>query len=336
MKAQNKVIGVGSPIVDRIVRVEEDFLFRIDGEKGGMELVDSQGMSQLLKSTPGKAASAPGGSAANTIFALSRLNMPCVFLGKLGNDEHGRYYMDVFESIGGDCSRFKICDREETASCLSLVTPDSERTMRTNLGAAAGLSPAEISPKDFEHCRHAHIEGYLLFNQDLAGQALDSAKTAGCTVSLDLGSFEVVNQSSAVLKELLEKYVDVVMANQDEAAAFCGDDDPWSGLKALSELCPVAAVKLGDQGVIIKGNGVACQVAAPKVKGVLDATGAGDFWAAGFLYGNLNGRSLADSGHLGNILGAEAVQCLGADLPRQTWSSTIDYFENYMQERSRD
>lgn len=333
MIGAKKVIGVGSPIVDRLAMVEEDFLTGIGGDKGGMELVDTLGMEALLKRVMGSVAVAPGGSAANTIFALARLKVSCALLGKLGDDSEGVYYRRSFEGLGGDCSRLKTCGLNATARCLSLITPDSERTMRTDLGAAAGLLPQEVTAKDFDAYDHAHVEGYLLFNRDLTEAVLKAAKAAGCTVSLDLGSFEVVRQAAEVLPDLLGEYVDVVMANQDEAAAFSGEEDPKAGLKALGKRCEVAAVKQGAEGAWIKVNGDSCFVPAQPVDHAVDATGAGDLWAAGFLYGYLRGWPAEDCGHLGAVLGAEAVRQVGANLPDESWEKTLRYFDDYVKER---
>jgi len=175
---------------------------------------------------PGKVAASIGGSAANTVFALTGLNVPSALVGKLGNDEEGRYYRRIFEQIGGDCSRLKTCDLNVTARCLSLVTPDSERTMRTDLGAAVSFAPEEVSVEDFKNCERVHVEGCLLCNRDLFLDVLNAAKQAGCMVSLDLGSFALVSNTVDILPELLDNYVDVVLANENEAAVFCGKDDP--------------------------------------------------------------------------------------------------------------
>jgi sugar/nucleoside kinase (ribokinase family) len=324
------VIGVGSPIVDRLALVEDAFLTGVDGDKGGMALVDTACMEDLLGRVPGLPVVAPGGSAANTIFALARLAVPTLLLGKLGNDAEGRYYRSAFERIGGDGSRLKTCAVSATARCLSLVTPDSQRTMRTDLGAAAGFAPDEVSVADFRNCRHAHVEGYLLFNRDLSLAVLKAAGAAGCTVSLDLGSFEVVDGSADILPDLLARYVDVVMANEDEAAAFCGDRDARTGLNALAEHCATAVVKQGAQGALIKSNGATVDVPALAVDDVKDTTGAGDFWAAGFLYGHLNGYTPEACGHLGAVLGAQAVRHMGADLPEPEWASAAGYFKQYL------
>lgn len=326
------VIGVGSPIVDRLALVEDAFLTGVDGDKGGMELVDTASMEDLLGRVPGTPRVAPGGSAANTIFALARLRVPTLLLGKLGDDAEGRYYRSAFEQIGGNSSRLKTCVLGATARCLSLVTPDSQRTMRTDLGAAAGFAAGEVSVNDFRNCRHAHIEGYLLFNRDLTLSVLKAARAAGCTISLDLGSFEVVRVSADILPEILERYVDVVMSNEDEAAAFCGDRNPRTGLAALARHCELAIVKQGARGALIQANGTAMDVPALQVDGVKDTTGAGDFWAAGFLYGFLKGCEPWDCGHLGAVLGAQSVRYLGADLPETQWRSAADYFQHYLQE----
>ncbi|MBR9981531.1 MAG: adenosine kinase [Desulfatitalea sp.] len=328
-----RVIGVGSPIVDRLALVEEAFLTTVGGNKGGMELVDTPSMEALLTRVPGEALVAPGGSAANTIFALARLDIGAALLGKLGDDKEGRYYRQTFEQLGGDGSRLKTCGVSATARCLSMVTPDSERTMRTDLGAAANFAPDDVSVDDFRGCQHAHVEGYLLFNPDLAQTVLNAAKTAGCTISLDLGAFEVVNGAAKILPSLLDRYVDVVLANEDEAAAFCGRRDPLTGLKDLSEHCTTAVVKCGADGALIRSGGKTYETPAQNVDRVKDTTGAGDFWAAGFLYGLLNDCTLDACGHLGSILGAQVVRHLGANLPSAAWDNVAADFKRYLEER---
>jgi len=318
-----KVIGVGSPIIDHLTQVDEEAVSRLAGGKGGMELVETAAMEKLLGNLRGSVAMAPGGSAANTCFALARLDIPAAILGKVGDDRHGHFYYRSFKQVGGDASRIKICPQKATACCLCLITPDSERTMRTHLGAASGLRPEEVLEEDFQDCSHAHIEGYLLFNPILAASVLSTIKQAGCTVSLDLGSYEMVNENADILPVLLSKYVDVVMANEEEAAAFCGTDDPKAGLDALSACAPLAAVKLGQHGAYLKNGAWSCHVPARFVEDAVDTTGAGDLWAAGFLYGYLQGYRLEDSGRAGAVLGAEAVRHVGAHLPVEAWERTI-------------
>ena len=316
---REKVIGVGSPVVDLLAHVTDEFIDSIPGEKGGMELVDSKSLAEMVRMIEGDIAAAPGGSAGNTTFALARLGVPAAFLGKLGSDRQGAFYQDSFRSVGGDCSRFKTTPHAPTARCLSMITPDAERTMRTDLGAARQLLPVEISPRDFEECGHAHIEGYLLFDPDLIRATLDAAKEAGCTVSLDFGSFEVVRAAGRPLHGLVEKYVDILIANEEEAATYAGFRDPVASLVTIGNDCRIAAVKLGKRGSLLLHGSRTCEVPAISVERVTDTTGAGDFWDAGFLYGYLRENALEACGRLGSLLGAEVVQHVGASLPDEVW-----------------
>ncbi len=323
-----RIAGVGSPIVDLLSHVSDAFIREYAGLKGGMELVDQATMEQLLSRLDEFPKPAAGGSAANTIFALARLGLSCGFVGKLGDDAPGKEYLNHFETYGGQTAGFKYCRQEATARCLSLVTPDYERTMRTCLGAAANLQPADIQVKDFEGFALVHIEGYLLFNRELIETVLKRAAEAGCQISLDLGSFEIVEALREPIAELLNHYVDIVFANEEEAFAFAQVKDRKQALQALHRHCPVAVVKLGAEGALIQSLESTVPVAAVPVETMVDTTGAGDFWAAGFLYGYLHDKPLSFCGQLGSILGAAVVQQLGADLPEEHWSSVTKQFEN--------
>jgi sugar/nucleoside kinase (ribokinase family) len=317
------VLGVGSPVVDLLVHVDDAFVATAGGEKGGMELVDAETMADLVGRLGTEPVRAAGGSAGNTIFALARLGTPTGFLGMIGRDEAGGFYRDAFTALDGDATRFLEHAEHPTAMCLSLVTPDGERTMRTNLGAAMGLLPEHCTAEAFRNVRHVHAEGYLLFNPDLILAVLRAAKEAGCTASLDLASFEVVRGAHAALPDLLGSYVDMVFANEDEAEAFAQDPDPEAGLAALAEYCETVAVKLGADGALLRKGRETARVGAESVDRVEDTTGAGDFWAAGFLHGAMRGLPLASCGRLGALLGAAVVQELGAELPGETWTKLI-------------
>ena len=221
-------------------------------------------------------------------------------------------------ATGVETQAFKTHPTEASGTCLCLVTPDSQRTMRTYLGAAATLDPAEIGAADFAGCTHAHIEGYLLFNESLMRHVLKTAKAAGCTVSLDLASPEVVGAARAILPDLIREHVNMVFANEDEAAAFAGTRDEGEALRCLARLCRLAVVKVGVRGSLIRRGEETVTVPARRVKAV-DTTGAGDLWAAGFLYGVLTGRSLADAGRFGSVVAAAVVQQTGAVIPEGKW-----------------
>lgn len=323
MNSPFTLIGVGSPIVDAIAQVEDSFLNQVDGDKGGMVLVDAATISSLIEQVPGGTIAAPGGSAGNTLFALARMGASTAFLGKTGNCAEGSFYRDRFQQLGGDCSRFKIGD-VPNGRCLSLVTTDGERTMRTDLGAAMTLAPEEVSVDDFAGCNHAHIEGYLLFNEALMMRVLNCAKQAGCTISLDLASFEVVNATKNILPAILKDYVDIVFANEEEGQAFTEiSDDYISMAKELASLCDIAAVKIGARGSYIAHAGTVEKVEPMHAAHVVDTTGAGDLWAAGFLYGWSQKRTLADCARIGSILGAAVVQEQGSVLPEHVWQDIL-------------
>ncbi len=313
-----ELIGVGSPIVDSLAQVTEAFVTAIPGDKGGMELVDAATIGDLMAHVESPMIEAPGGSSGNTAVAVAHLGLATTFLGKIGNDAGGEFYKDRFVELGGDGSRFKVGE-VPNGRCLSLVTPDSERTMRTDLGAAMTLSPDEISAEDFRDCRHAHIEGYILFNRDLMFKVLNSAKAAGCTISIDLASFEVVGATKDILPDILSEYVDLVFANEEEAGALFDSKDYEKMAADLAGMCDVAVVKLGKAGSLVQQGDQLEKVAPVLVNQPVDTTGAGDLWAAGFLYGWLRGKPLGTCGHYGSVMGAEIVQVMGAAIPHERW-----------------
>ncbi|MGB0335090.1 MAG: adenosine kinase [Opitutales bacterium] len=323
MESEFKLIGVGSPIVDAIAQVDDEFVDRIDGDKGGMVLVDASTIQSLVSRLPVDTVPAPGGSAGNTLFALARLGASTSFLGKIGNCSEGDFYRNRFSQLGGDSARFKMGDIPN-GRCVSLVTPDGERTMRTDLGAAMTLAPEEISADDFKDCHHAHIEGYLLFNESLMRKVLESAKQVGCSISLDLASFEVVNATKDRLKGILAEYVDIVFANEEEGAAFTGLTGEHAEMALqLAEYCDIAAVKVGAHGSFIARSGEVERIDPMHAAQVVDTTGAGDLWAAGFLYGWSRKRPLAECGAIGSILGAAVVQEQGSALPEHVWQDIL-------------
>jgi sugar/nucleoside kinase (ribokinase family) len=318
-----RIIGIGSALLDVLARVPEDFVAGIPGGKGGMVLIDGPEMADLLGRLPADASLVPGGSAANTILGLGHLGLQGRLLAKVGRDEHGELYRGNALAAGVDGVAFKVNPEVPTGTCISLVTPDSERTMRTYLGAAATMVPDDASTADFADCVHAHIEGYMLFNRDLMLHLLKTAKAAGCTVSLDLASYEVVGACSDILADLLAEYVDIVFANEEEAAAFLGNKDEEAALARLAELCDIAVVKVGSRGAMIRQGDEVARVQARLVDAV-DTTGAGDLWAAGFLYGHFTGKTLAESGNFGSWVSAEVVKVMGAAIPPERWQALRD------------
>ncbi len=319
------LIGVGSPIMDILAPVPEAFLATVRGEKGGMVLVDNAEMQALVSLLPFKPASTPGGSAANAVFNATRLGLRSTFLGKLGNDEAAQQYRRLYAAAGVDGTRFKQADLPN-ARCLVLVTPDAQRTMRTCLGAAMTLAPEEISAADFAGCRHAHIEGYVLFNRALAEAVLTAARAAGCTISLDLASFEVVHASRDWLLDQFRRGIDIVFGNEDEIRALFQTDstDYAAHARALAAHGTLAVVKLGKDGAWLARGTELLRVDPVAISRVVDTNGAGDAFAAGFLYAHLRGLPLAACGHVAALLGAETVRHLGPLIPEQDWPAVAE------------
>ena len=324
------LIGIGSPIMDLLAPVPESFLATVRGEKGGMVLVDAAETQAIVSRLPAPPTATTGGSAANTTFNVARLGQRTTFLGKLGNDLNARTYRDRFAAAGVDGSRFKQAELPN-ASCLSLVTPDAQRTMRTCLAAAMTLAPAEISAADFRGCRHAHIEGYLLFNRALAEAVIAAARSAGCTISLDLASFEVAAAARDWLFAQLGHGIDVVFGNEDEIRTLFQTDstDYAAHARALAAHGTLAAVKLGKDGAWLAKGTELHRVDPVRIDKAVDSTGAGDAFAAGFLSGYLRDLPLPACGHIAALLGAETVRHLGPLIPADVWPSVAQRAQQF-------
>jgi sugar/nucleoside kinase (ribokinase family) len=321
-----ELIGVGAPIMDIVAAVPESFLAHVRGEKGGMVMVDADEIARLVARLPFPPALTPGGSAANTIFNATRLGLRTAFVGKLGGDEIAQHYLARFTSAGVNPGRFKRSTLPNGRS-LILTTPDAQRTMRTFLGAVMSFSPDEIAPADFAGCRHVHIEGYVVFNRALADAILRSARTAGCTISLDLASFEVVRGARDWLLEQIALGLDLVFANEDEIRALFPDaagTDYGALARRLAGLGCTAAVKLGKDGAWLARGDELHLIAPHRIADAIDSNGAGDAWAAGFLSAYLRDQPLPVCGAIASILGAETVRHMGPIIPDTHWPQVLE------------
>jgi sugar/nucleoside kinase (ribokinase family) len=320
------LLGIGSPIMDLTAHVPEAFLAQVRGDKGGMVLVDAPEMAALVARLPAAPELENGGSAANVTRAAARLGLRTSFLGKLGTDETAAAYRAQAAAVGIDLSRYKAGPGLPNARCLALITPDAARTMRTDLGAAMTLSPTELAPNDFAGVRHAHIEGYLVFNQALADAVLAGARASGATVSLDFASFEVIGATRPwLLAQLRAGGLRIVFANEDEIRALypeSGDDYPALALRLASESPGlIAVVKVGKDGAYIARDTELHRIAPVPADRVVDTNGAGDNFAGGFLYGYLHGWSLPACGRLAAAVGSECVRHSGPAIPPDRWPS---------------
>jgi sugar/nucleoside kinase (ribokinase family) len=311
-------LGVGSPITDTLALVDEAFIREVEAARGGMTLVDADRMAKAVGALRVPCRESSGGSAGNTVIAMARLGAKPDMLGKIGDDATGSAYVRGLESSGATATRIKH-GSGPSARCLSMITPDGERTMFTCLAAAATLTPEEILFSDVENCRLVYIEGYLFFNPALMHRLAEVCAKAGVDVALDLGSFTVVHAAGAALPEILKKHVKILIANEDEAKALLGDLPEEEMARKLGEFCPIAVLKVGRRGSIICEKGRLTRVEPVLVEKAVDTTGAGDFWAAGFLHAWLKGADMAKCGRCGSILGAAAVQVVGTSLDADVW-----------------
>jgi sugar/nucleoside kinase (ribokinase family) len=191
--------------------------------------------------------------------------------------------------------------------------------MYTFLGASSETRPDEFGPQDFNDAAIVHLEGYLLFNRDLMTATLNAAKHAGAYISLDLASYTVVEASKDILEDIIREYVDIVLSNEDEAAAFTGTRDEKAALEKLASLADIAVVKKGKRGSLIACDGKICEVGIQGDGSAKDTTGAGDLWASGFLFGLLNGLPVEKCGAIAAACGYEVCQVIGATIPDTGW-----------------
>ena len=317
MSKKRRIVGVGSALVDVLLHEDDLFVSRLAGAKGGMTLVEPDFIRDALARANSQSMLVPGGSACNTRVGVGHLGGDCRLVGKLGDDELGEFFRKGLQAA--NVEPCLATSETSTGQVLSIVTPDAERTMFTYLGASEEMTPDEITSGLFEGASIVHVEGYLLFNHDLIKAVMERAAAAGARISLDLASFTVVEASQEYLGELVEEYVDILLANEDEARAFTGLSDESQALQALSQRSEYAVLKIGKRGSLVAHDSEVISVAPEGDGSAVDTTGAGDLWASGFLYGLVHGFSLAACGALGSACGYEVCQVSGASIPDDGW-----------------
>ncbi len=313
-----KITGIGAALVDVLINETDAFLEDLGKEKGGMTYVDDKEQQEILAQTTQTPIVVPGGAACNTIVGVANLGGSAGFIGRRGKDSFGEEFEAQIRSCGVD-PRLSLSD-SPTGKVLSVVTPDAQRSMFTDLGASIEMDPASITPDLFERTAIAVIEGYLLFNPDLMKAAVKAAKASGALIALDLASFEVVEAARNILPDLIREYVDILIANEDEALAYTGHTDEDKALDVLSRNVTYAVLKLGGRGSYVSYKNTITRIQAVAGKNPVDTTGAGDLWAAGFLYGIANGLPIEKAGRLGSLCGYEVCQVMGAQIPRSIWA----------------
>ncbi|MDR0295637.1 MAG: adenosine kinase [Prevotellaceae bacterium] len=321
-----RILGIGNALVDILVNLPDDNLLNeFNLPKGSMQHVDEATANLLWKKLQSLGTQVvAGGSAANAIAGIAQLGLPCKFIGKTGNDELGRYFADDQTTHGIQSLLLK--SKTSTGRCTVSITPDAERTMATYLGAAVELVPEDLDEKMFEGYDYFHVEGYLVQNHGLVRRSVELAKAKQQIISLDLASYNVVEENLEFLRDILRNYVDIVFANEAEAESFTGAQ-PHEALHELGKYCSIAVVKLGRNGSLIK-SGDSGYMIRPYPTKAIDATGAGDLYASGFLYAHASGMPLDKCGDIGSYVSDKIVGVIGTKLPEEAWKGIRQYISN--------
>lgn len=314
-----KVLGMGNALVDIITRIDDDTI--LDGfgmPKGSMTLVDLDTSNYIHAETAGKPKSkASGGSAANTIHGLAHLGIETGFVGTVGNDDMGKFFKKDMEVNNINPILFRTMN--ETGRAMALISSDSERTFATYLGAAVDLSADDITHDIFEGYDYFYVEGYLVQNREMFEKALRLASKASLKVCLDLASYNIVEENSEYFRILISKYVDILFANEEEIRALSGKS-PEEGAVEIRDQVELVVIKMGAEGSFyVRGEEVVRIGVIPSSP--IDTTGAGDLYAAGFIYGHIKGLNPEICGKMGAILAGRIIELIGAKMDEAHWEN---------------
>jgi len=310
------VVGIGSALLDITLHVDDSFLKKLGLRKGEMMLIDEHQLEKILSDIKSiKAKKSSGGSAANTMIGVSRLGGKAMFIGMVGDDANGKSYNELLAKSGVTPLLSK--GDKMTGSAITFVTPDSERSFATYLGAASSLSEEDIDEDNIIQAKILHIEGYMMDLQNLREAALKAmriAKKAGMKISLDLSDPGVVRRNHDLLHSIVNDYADIVFANENEAKEYAGLEEEQA-LDKISSMCEVAVVKLGEKGSLIKKDGKTYRIPIQKVS-VANTNGAGDAYAAGVLYSIAHNIPLEKAGKIAAYISAQVVASHEATVSR--------------------
>ncbi len=311
------IVAVGNALVDVLSQVPEKFInsqiAKHGMEKGAMTLVEENRAIELYSQMP-KSLETSGGSAANTMAGFASFGGKGAFIGKVADDALGKVFKDDIKSLGVTFETQPLVLGAPTGRCMILVTPDAQRTMNTFLGASVELSPIDIDEDLIASAQITYLEGYL-FDRDHAKAAFiaaaNCAHEAGHKIALTLSDPFCVDRHRHDFLDLVENHVDILFANEEEIKSLFMQDDFYDAISAISKHVEIAAVTRSEKGAIIIANDEQIKIDAIPVEKVIDTTGAGDQFAAGFLYGLTEGKSLEECGKLGAIAAAEVISHMG-------------------------
>jgi len=323
-----QILGIGNALVDVMTLIDNDnILEKFSLPKGSMQLVDGE-KSALIKSGTSqfKRNRVSGGSAANTIHGLAMLGINTGFIGSIGKDDTGDFFENDMKNAG--VKTFLTRRNSVTGTAVAIISPGSERTFATHLGAAVELDSDDLHDEYFRDFNILYMEGYLILNKALVEKACLFAKKNNMKIALDLASYNVVDAKLADFKEIIENYIDIVFANEEEAKSFTGLP-PFEALNAISKLCEIAVIKVGGEGSLVKRGEEVIKIGTIQVN-CIDTTGAGDLYAAGFLYGYAKGFPLDVCGQFGSVLAGHVIEIVGARMDKTRWGKIMEMLNTSM------
>jgi sugar/nucleoside kinase (ribokinase family) len=317
-----RILGIGNALVDVMTLIDNDnILEKFSLPKGSMQLVDGEISARIKAGTSDfKRNRVSGGSAANTIHGLAMLGMETGFIGSIGKDDTGDFFENDMKQAG--VHTFLSRRNTVTGTAVALISPGSERTFATHLGAAVELDSSDLNEEYFLNYNILYMEGYLIFNKTLVEKACRIAKEHNMKIAMDLASYNVVDAKLSDFKEIIENYVDIVFANEEEAKSFTGLA-PLEALNVISDLCEIAVIKIGKEGSLIKRGAELIKIGTIPVE-CIDTTGAGDLYASGFLYGYAKGLPLDICGQFGSVLAGHVIEIVGARMDEKRWKRIMD------------
>lgn len=314
-----RIIGIGNALVDIMTLINDDrILAQLSLPKGSMQLVDQDRSAQIHNETARfESTRRSGGSAANTIHGLAMLGAETGFIGSIGSDRTGDLFENDMREAGVNTILFRR--NKVTGTAIAFVSPDSQRTFATHLGAAVELSAGEIKSEFFSKYKILYIEGYLINDPGLVEKVCRIARGNGMEIALDLASYNVVESNINIFNNIIDNYTDILFANEEEAAALTGLE-PLEALKEIGKRCSITVIKTGEKGSLIKRGDEIIRIGSLPVR-CIDTTGAGDLYAAGFLYGYANDLSLEKCGLISALMAGRVIETIGARIELSRWPS---------------
>jgi sugar/nucleoside kinase (ribokinase family) len=319
---------MGNALTDIIIRLDSDeHLNSLGLPRGSMQLVGEKRSKEILDyfrqhdMKIGASGNRPftlstGGSASNAVTGCAALGLECGFIGSIGEDEYGKFYIDdlVKRSM---TPYFQTMQNAPSGTAITLVSPEGERTFATHLGAAYQLTTAFLNKKYFERYNYFHIEGYLVQNYELLEISMKMAHSAGLKVSFDMGSYNIVEENLDFLRRIIPKYVDILFCNEQEAQTFTGKTGN-EALREAGKTCPLVAMKTGKQGSMLINKNVVYMI-PPFPAERVDTNGAGDSYVSGFLYGLSKNYSLQTTGEIASLISSKVISIIGPKLNEESW-----------------